>query len=487
MATSVVESERIRWRRRADPTDGEAVVYWMQQAQRTRHNPALEFAVRQANEHRVPLVVVFCLVDNYPEASARQYRFLLEGLAVVGRHLARRGIRFDIIAGPAADTLGALDGRIAMLVTDRGYLPIQREWRTAVENATDGPMVEVETDVVVPIDLVTDKPKTAARTIRPRIMAELDRFVVELTTTPLVRHSTGTDAVRSGWGDAVSKLDLVSVDDLDDGDALDAMMERLGVPPEPAPVAGWRGGEVEAHRLLHTFVDEVLDGYGSRRNRYDSDRSSSRLSPHLHFGQISPVEIVRRARDSPAPIDDIDSFVDEVVVRRELAINLVVHQPDFDRFAGLPEWAKETLRDHTDDERRVVLTAADLEAGETPDEIWNAIMAQIRNDGWTHNQLRMYWGKQILRWTNTPEHAFRTLLDLNNRYFLDGRDPNSYANVAWCFGRHDQGFQEREIIGKIRPFTDQALRRKGDLDRWLDDARRAQPPAGENAASTGGG
>ena len=121
-----------------------------------------------------------------------------------------------------------------------------------------------------------------------------------------------------------------------------------------------------------------------------------------------------------------------------------------------------------DDQREATLTAAQLEAGETPDELWNAIMPEIRERGWVHNQLRMYWGKQLLRWTNTPGHAFRTLLALNNRYFLDGRDANSYANVAWCFGRHDQGFAEREVLGKIRPFTDQALRRKGDLDGWLD-------------------
>ncbi len=472
MATSVIEDERVRWRRgdsrsSGDPSGGDHVVYWMQQAQRTRHNPALEFAVRRANELDLPLVVVFCLVDDYPEASARHYRFLLEGLVDVEKHLARRGIRFDVVVGDAATVLGGLTDRTALLVTDRGYLPVQRSWRDGTEAATTGPLVEVETDVVVPIDLVTDKMETAARTIRSKIMAHVDRFVVELATTALDRHSTGSDAAASGWSEAVSGLDRVDLDDLD------AVIERLGVAAEPGPVASWRGGETEAHRLLDAFIDEVLGDYESLRNHYDVDHSSSRLSPHLHYGQISPVEIVCRVRASSAPSDHVAAFVDELVVRRELAINHVVHQPDFDRFAGLPSWAVETLRAHADDEREVVLTAAELEAGDTPDEIWNAIMAQIRDEGWTHNQLRMYWGKQILRWTNTPEHAFRTLLELNNRYFLDGRDPNSYANVAWCFGRHDQGFQERAVIGKIRPFTDQALKRKGDLSRWLDSRRES--------------
>ena len=157
-----------------------------------------------------------------------------------------------------------------------------------------------------------------------------------------------------------------------------------------------------------------------------------------------------------------------MIVRRELAINFVKHADAFDRFSGLPDWARATLDDHRHDERRAIVTASALENGETGDAVWNAIMGVIRREGWVHNQLRMYWGKQILYWTNTPEHAFRTLLELNNRWFLDGRDPNSYANVAWCFGRHDQGFQERDVIGKVRPFTDAALRRKGDLDHWLE-------------------
>ncbi len=469
MATTIIEDERIKWRREAEPTDGDRVVYWMQQAQRTRHNPALEFAVQQANRLDLPLNVVFCVVDDYPEASARHYRFMLEGLADVDRHLERRGIRFDALAGAAPSILGELNDTTAVLVTDRGYLPIQRLWRDDVQVATDGPFVEIETDVVVPIDLVSDKAETAARTIRPKITDHLDRFVVDLTTTALDKHSTGPASVDSAWDAATGDLTRVDLSDLD------AAVDDLGVSPQPAPVQNWRGGETEAHRLLNVFIGEVLPDYDSLRNRYDVDVSSSRLSPHLHYGQISPVEIVRRVREADAPRDDVESFVDELVVRRELAINHVFHQEDFDAFAGLPDWAKETLRDHADDEREEVLSASDLEASKTPDDIWNAIMDQIRDEGWTHNQLRMYWGKQIMRWTNTPGHAFRTLLDLNNRYFLDGRDPNSYANVAWCFGRHDQGFQERDVIGKVRPFTDQALRRKGDLEQWLESRNDDEP------------
>jgi len=183
------------------------------------------------------------------------------------------------------------------------------------------------------------------------------------------------------------------------------------------------------------------------------------------------VEVVRLARAASEPKEAIEAFVEEVVVRRELAVNYVLHEPDFDRYGGLPEWARTSLELHADDERPHVYTASELEAGDTHDEVWNTIMHVIRTTGWVPNQLRLDWGKQILQWTNTPAHAYRTLLELNNRYLLDGRDPSSYANVGWCFGLHDRGFAEREVTGKIRLVTDQALRRKDDLDGWLERHR----------------
>ncbi len=456
MATSVIEDERVRWRRDVDPTGGELVVYWMQQAQRVRHNPALEYAVQQANRLELPLAVVFCVVNDCPDASARHYRFMLEGLADVEGHLRARNIAFQAIAGQPESVIGDLADVAAMLVFDRGYLPIQRRWRDSVEEVFPGPIVEVETDVVVPIELVSNKLETAARTIRPKLKEHIDRFVVELRTTALDDRLGDDDFPPTG---SLQRIDLRHLDEALDG---------LGVAAEPGPVEHWQGGTNAATRILDRFITDVLPDYQAMRNRYDVEPSSSQLSPYLHLGHISRVEVVRRVRASSAAADEVDAFVEELIVRRELAINYVTHEPAHDRFAGLPEWAKTTLRDHQDDDREVVLTAAELETGETPDDVWNAIMALIREQGWVHNQLRMYWGKQVLRWTNTPGHAFRTLLDLNNRYCLDGRDANSYANVAWCFGRHDQGFQERDVIGKIRPFTTSALERKGDLQAWLE-------------------
>ncbi len=425
----------------------------MQQAARAEANPALEHAAGRARHLGLPLAVVFCLVDDYPDASARHYRFLLEGLAGTMRTIRRRGIATTVRAGPPGEVVAALARPAALLVTDRAYLPVPLGWRDDVMGATTVAVDEVEAGVVVPIDLVSDRVEVAARTIRSRIMDHLDRFAVETDPTPVAA--------------AAGPLDLPDAGAPVDPDRPGDVVRRLGVPGAPGPVPGWRGGAEVARSLLDRFTAEVLPSYADARERYDRPVSSSLLSPYLHFGQISPVEVLRRARAAGAPAEHVAAFVDELVVQRELSVNLVARDAAFDTFAGLPDWARRTLADHADDEREAVYTAGELEAGRTHDEVWNAVMADMRERGFVHNQLRMYWGKQILRWTERPEEAFRVALDLNNRYFLDGRDPNSYANVAWCFGRHDRPFQDRPVIGTIRPFTRAALRRKGDLDGWL--------------------
>ncbi len=453
MATSVVHEARIRTLGDDDrePAEGRYVLYWMQRAQRAEHNDALEHAVRLANRHEIGLLVCFGLTADYPEATARHLRFLLDGLAETRGALERRGIPMTIRRGAPPEVAIELARDAAVVVTDRAYERHLVDWRRRLTDGVACPVVEVEADVVVPVDVASDHREYAARTLRPKIAARLDEFLVELRTTALDQR----------------------LDDVPDGDVdltdVACALRSIGLDAPEDPHVRLRGGTAQARAHLRSFLDRGLSGYGDR-SPDPLDPGVSHLSPYLHFGQISPVYVALAVRERGGG-DDVDAYVEELVVRRELAANYVRFEPDHDRYSALPDWATATLSDHRDDDRDVVYTATELEEGRTHDPAWNACMAEIRATGYLHNHLRMYWGKQVMRWTNTPEHAFRTLLELNNRYFLDGRDCSSFANVAWVFGLHDRAFGERAVTGTTRPMTSDGLRRKLDVDAWLDDVR----------------
>ncbi|WP_420451900.1 deoxyribodipyrimidine photo-lyase [Ilumatobacter sp.] len=457
MSTTQIEPERIRSLNDDDPhPDGRYVLHWMQSSQRAEHNPALELAIQRANDHDVALVVAAVVIADYPEASARHFAFMLGGLGQALRAVERRGATVVVRSGDPVESIVGLCDDAVEVVCDRGYLRHQKRWRRELAERAGRAVTEVEGDVVVPVDVVSDHREHAARTIRPKIAEHRDRFLVDLGTTSLDR----TDAVDGPSAD-------IHLDAFDD---VEALLADLGLDGDgdgqPRPVDWITPGTAGAHARLDDFLDAVGD-YDDRRNRYTDEEGISFMSPYLHFGQISPVAIALEVLDRAG--ERAEPYLEELIVRRELAKNYVEHCADYDSWAGLPEWARDSLEAHRDDERDDVYTAGELERGETDDEVWNAIMHEIRERGWVHNQLRMYWGKQFVRWTNTPRHAHRTLLEINNRWFLDGRDESSFANVGWCFGLHDQGFQERDVSGKLRPFTRAALNRKGDLGAWVDE------------------
>lgn len=456
MATALVQPERVRRLNDAPAVDGAYVLYWMQQSQRAETNHALEYAIRRANERGLPLVVGFGLTDAYPAANARHYRFLLEGLAATSRALERRGIPLVARRGDPDGVALALARDAALVVCDRGYLRHQVAWRERVAGEAGREVVEVESDVVVPVDLVSDHAEYAARTIRPKIHRLLDDFLVDLRTTPLESR-------------AAPRLDGL---DLADPDGILAGLDVDGdVPPVPDRFAG---GTARARARLGRFL-ERLDRYAEDRSRPGGD-GASRLSPWLHFGQISPLTValaVREAADgwtgrgARAARASADAFLEELVVRRELAMNFVRFTPGYDTYGAAPGWARETLAAHAGDPREARYTRAEMEAGETHDPYWNAAMREMRATGWLHNHMRMYWGKRILAWTATPEYAYRVARDLNDRWFLDGRDPSSYANVGWLFGLHDRPWPERPVYGTVRTMTPSGLERKIDPDAYL--------------------
>lgn len=451
MATSIVHEDRIQRLdepRREPDTSGEHVLYWMQASGRAEHNDALEFAVQTANDHGVPLHVVFGLTGGYPQASARHYRFLLEGLAEVAGALERRGIPFAVRHGTPVEVAVAAAAGAVEVVVDRAYLRHLVAWREELVTRTTVPVWQVEGDVVVPVEVASDKREYAARTLRPKIDRRREEFLTELTTTAL--------AASGG-----------SLDGLDVSD-VGAVLDELGLQdPGPGIVAG---GTAQARARLGDFLERGLAGYGERRPD-PADDTHSFQSAYLQYGQVSPVWLALQVRDCGiGSDDDRATWLEELVVRRELAHNYVTFEPDYDAYRALPDWARRTLAEHADDPREHVYSYEQLRLGQTRDRAWNACQAQVREEGFLHNHLRMYWGKQVVLWAGDAQAAFDHLLRLNNEHFLDGRSPNSYANVAWILGLHDRPWQETAIRGTTRPMTRNGLESKigkRRLEAWM--------------------
>lgn len=446
---SDIHADRVRARRDGEvDRDARYVLYWMQQSQRTEWNHALEYAVRAANRLEKGLIVGFGLTADYPEANLRHYQFMLEGLLEVEAGLADRDIQFVLRVGEPADVCIDLAQDAALVVCDRGYLRLQRQWRRKVARKVDVPMVEVESDLVVPVEVTSDKQEYAARTIRKKLMSRYETYL----TRPAHRS-----AKISSRRYSVAKKKLTGVDTL---------LDELSLDRSVGPAPDLEGGTAAAKKLFGRFLRDHLGDYDDDRNDPNQQRVSS-MSPYLHFGQISPAYLIDRVRKKDSS-KNRDSYIEELLVRRELAHNFVYYADDYDRYGCLPDWARTTLKEHKQDDRETIYTRDELESGATHDDYWNAAMLQMKQTGYLHNHLRMYWGKQIIRWCNTPEYAYETALYLNNKYFLDGRDANSYTNVAWLFGLHDRAWQERDVFGKVRTMTAGGLERKFDIQRYVD-------------------
>lgn len=456
MATTLIQEERIQLLNDLDIQNGSYVLYWMQHAQRAEYNHALEFAIQQANDHGLPLLVAFGLTDGYPDANLRHYTFMVEGLQETQRALADRGIKMVVRLG-APDAVALDLGRdAALIVCDRDYVRIARGWRENVAAEAACRVVQVETDVVVPVETVSNKAEYMARTIRPKIHTHLDRFLLAFRTTPLDCHSL--------------ELSVAGVE-IDDGRAL---LDSLALDRSVEPVSHlFTGGLSAAKRILRDFLRNRFVHYAENRNQPQTN-DVSHMSKYLHFGQISPLYLalqIRGAAGNGAKAQ-VDAYLEELIVRRELAINFVYFTPDYDAYSCLPNWAQKTLAEHRDDERPHRYTRTEMEQADTHDSYWNAAMREMKHTGYMHNYMRMYWGKKILEWCNTPEYAFQTALALNNKYFIDGRDPNSFAGVAWVFGMHDRAWAEREIFGKVRYMSAAGLERKSDIKAYVKKVDR---------------
>lgn len=448
MASTSIHDARLSVLNDSDCQSGGYVLYWMQQSQRAEWNHALEFAIQRANVLGKRLLVCFVLSDDDPDANLRHFHFLLQGLQQVEASLRQRRIRFAVQVGDPTLIVPKLGEDACEVIFDRGYLKHLVRWRQTIARSVSCRVWQVESDAIVPVEEASDHQEFAARTIRSQIHDAAKTFYSELQTTPLEKDST-TLSIHG-----------------EDLDAIDSLLNRLNIDRSVAPAGEFTGGTSHARSRLDHFLQNGLNTY--RQEISLCDPHVSMLSPWLHFGQISPLAVALAIRSKRGTrTESKEEYLEELLVRRELAINFVHYCTEYDSLKCLPDWAKETLKEHENDSRPYHYTATELEDAGTHDPAWNAAMLEMKQRGYLHNYMRMYWGKKIIEWTNTTAHAYRTILNLNNQYFLDGRDPNSFANVAWLFGLHDRAHQEREIFGKVRYLSDSGLKRKFDIDAWI--------------------
>jgi len=443
----MIEQDRITLHHTDKQETGNYVVYWMQQAQRVSYNHALWYAIEQANRRELPLIVAFVLVDNYPSATLRHYLFMLEGIVEVEKALSERNIPFYLLKGNPPEEINLLSTEAALVVTDRGYLRWQREWRLSLANMLPCPLHEIETDVIIPVETVSNKEEYAARTIRGKIHLYWKQYIRPIDPLPslICKDINGIVVKRQA--------------------ALSFLQE---LKKQISGKQYYVGGYQTAKRLLLDFVTNKLSRYQEDRND-PALSGTSGMSPYLHFGQISPLEIALEAQNSL--LEGADVFLEELVVRRELSMNYCWFNTQYDSYESLPTWAKSTLESHQSDKRPYLYSESELEQGLTHDPVWNAAQKEMVLTGKMHGYMRMYWGKKIIEWTETPQQAWEIALRLNNLYELDGRDPNGYTGVAWCFGKHDRPWVTREIFGSVRYMNDRGLARKFDVERYIQQVK----------------
>ncbi len=430
--------------------EGKVVLYWMQRAQRARGNEAFNTAVLIANTLGIPLVVLFRLEPSFPHATERHYAFMLEGLAETANDAEARGAAFLLRIGAEGD-VGAVARELqaALVVGDENPLREPEAWRTAAPAELEVPFVTVDADVLIPSALF-GKEEYAARTLRPKITRELERFVVAAPDPDVHRRLPGPERPRGEEFD------------------VDRLLARLKIDTASGRLAGMRAGTRAGLAELDDFIANRLARYDARRRHPEHPDGTSRLSPWLHFGQLGPLQIVLRVNEAEVPSDAREAYLEELIVRRELAVNYVARNPDYDRYEGLPAWGLATLAEHAGDPRPHLYSFEEFEAARTHDPLWNAAQKEMVHTGFMHGYIRMYWAKKILHWSRTPREAHQTAVTLNDRYLLDGRDPNGYANIAWAIGgRHDRPWPEREVFGKVRSMTYASTSRKFDSAAYI--------------------
>jgi len=434
--------------------NGKFVIYWMSQSHRANFNHSLEFAIDLSNAYRKPLLVYFPITDRYKYSNARYYKFMLDGILEAKKSIKERGIKFVIEkVDDIKQRVVEISRDAFALIMDKAYLKFYRRLNRYVAEKLDIPVYEVESDVCVPVEIASDRLEPYAFGFRKKIYSIMDAFIVELKPREVKIKSVSLD---------------FGIEDLTLKDSLE-ILDILNI-DKSVSLSHFVGGYTQARKYLEEFIERKLHKYKDFRSHPELDYQSN-LSPYLHFGQISPIEVVLEVLSKYGKDENVDSFFNELIVWRELARNFCYYNPNYNHYEGIPDWAKETLEEHKKDRREYIYTLEELENAKTHDEYWNSAQLELLKTGKMHNYMRMYWCKKIIEWTDDPKQAFDIACYLNDKYELDGRDPNGYAGISWCFGTHDRPWKERKIFGKVRYMSASGLEAKFDIKKYVEKVK----------------
>jgi deoxyribodipyrimidine photo-lyase len=421
----------------------------MSRDQRVNDNWSLLFAQELATIQKVPLAVVFCLVPQFLGATTRQYGFMLKGLQYVEQDLSNKDVPFFLLTGFPGQEIPKFirKYRASALIADFDPLRIKREWADSLAEKVEVSFYEADAHNIVPCRTASPKQEYGAYTFRPKINRLLPEFLEEFP--PLKKHpfSWKGDIVKPDWETSLSSLRVSNV-----------------------PEVKWISpGEKAASKVFKDFLERKLSSYDKKSNDPTQDGQAN-LSPYLHFGQISAQRIALDILKANVDKHSREAFLEELIVRRELSDNFCFYNPNYDNFNGFPEWAKKTLNEHRKDKRNYIYTIEQLEYGQTHDDLWNAAQMEMVRRGKMHGYMRMYWAKKVFEWTESPERAMELAIYLNDKYELDGRDPNGYTGIAWSIGGvHDRAWNERPIFGKIRFMSYNGCKAKFNVKKYIEN------------------
>lgn len=427
---------------------GGPILYWMDRDQRVNDNWALIYAQELSIKYKSPFAVIFCLYPEFRNLNSRQYEFMLNGLVKIDSSLKKKNIPFYILTGNPSETLPEFinTNKIGILISDFSPLKNVKLFKEKISKKINIPFYEVDTHNIVPVWVASDKLEFGAYTIRPKIKRNLSEY---LETFPQIKKQ------KYNWEIRCPEINW------------NYLKKYLRLKTDATELTWLKSGEDEAIKLMKLFINKKLKHYSFSRNDPNQDGQSN-LSPYLNLGQISSQRIALEVIKVETNKVSKEAFLEELIIRKELSDNFCYYNPNYDSFNGFPNWAKETLNKHRYDKREYIYTLRQFEEAETHDSLWNAAQIEMLEKGKMHGYMRMYWAKKILEWTRHPEDALNIATELNDKYELDGNDPNGYTGIAWSIGGvHDRAWGERNVFGKIRYMNYSGCKHKFDVKSYI--------------------